>query len=290
MTAANCPAIQSANTTAPTIVGADMQAVSDVLNAVDTVHGLSEFYRLPDTFMWWARGKSDKQINMNSIGTAIHETNHTIDFALWDTCYPDHYAKFFANNVFYSTELLQRQTDNYSIISETYPQGLRISTVARPRSQRYSIYIQTAAAYGGNDFRLILDELNAYSGAAQFEVNLLSSSKYSYLYNAGDYNAGGMVDFMSFLQYYLKSARLNHASTYATIKSQQNTLAFIQFSWTRAEAILAAMYPYSVANGSTQTIPLDVARDIYSPAALAELDAIGVTHKTAADWQSTYFK
>ena len=283
ITAADCPALTSATYSPPTIVGADMQLVSDVLNATDMAHGLSEFSRLPATFMWWVRGAGDA-VNMTRIATAMHEANHEFDDAL-ELCYPDRPARYFANNSIYTTNLLRGQTSNYSIVGETYPSVLKMT-----RASRYKTYITGSSAANGNDFAVLLDELVAYSGGAQFEANLLGNKSYSYLSVAGDFNAGGVTDFMSYLQYYLQSARLNHVSAHATIKSQATTLAFIQYSWTRAEGILAAMYPYSETNGGTQTVPLDVLKDIYSPSALAELDAIGITHKTAADWQTTYFR
>ena len=96
---------------------------------------------------------------------------------------------------------------------------------------------------------------------------------------AGDNNVGGMVDFMAFMEFYLQSARMNHASTYAAIQAQPDTLAYMQFAWTRAEQILTAMYPYSTTGGGTQIVPLDVLQVIYSPNAIQELDRLGIAHK-----------
>ena len=61
-------------------------------------------------------------------------------------------------------------------------------------------------------------------------------------------------------------------------------------AWTRAERILVAMYPHSVAAGGTQIVPTDVLAAVYSTEFLAELDALGITHKTAADWSTTYLR
>jgi hypothetical protein len=284
VTAANCAALQASSVTPPVVSGADMQAVSDLLTSVDTAHGLSEFSRLPSTLMWWVRA-SGTAVDVGSVGGAIHETNHEIDTALSQVCYSDGFARYFANNAVHVTGLQNGQTANYSIVSETYPAALQSS-----RSQRYATYITGSSAYSGNDFHMLLDELNAYSGGAHFEAKTLANSSYAYIYVQGDYNAGGMVDFMAYLQYYLQSARLNHASSHSSIVSQTDTLAFIQFAWSRAETILSEMYPYSIQNGGTQFIPLDVLKAIYSPALLSELDTLGITHKTAADWSSTYFK
>jgi hypothetical protein len=58
-------------------------------------------------------------------------------------------------------------------------------------------------------------------------------------------------------------------------------MAFLPFAWSRAQALLAAMYPYSTTAGGTQVIPLDALTVVYSPASIGELDRLGVTHRSA---------
>lgn len=281
VTAADCPSLLLA-ATAPTLVGADAQASAAVLAAVDLAHGHAELSRLPGYFTWWLRA-AGPTVDEITLGVAVHETNHKIDFALRYVCNSDGLARYYVDGQVHATGLLAGTTSNYSIASEAYPAALK-----SPRALRFDLYVTGSAASSGNDFSVLLDELTAYAGGAGFEVGLLSNSTYSHLARAGDFNAGGAADFMLFVQAYLKAARLNHPSTYASIRSSGQTLAYLQFAWSRAERILGAMYPYSVAAGGTQVVPTDVLAAAYSPEFLAELDALGITHKTAADWSTTY--
>ena len=284
ITAADCPILLAATAPTPALVGADAQAAAAVLAAVDLAHGSSELSRLPAYFTWWLRS-AGQSVDQVTLGTAIHETNHKMNFALRYVCNSDGLARYFADGQVHVTGLMAGTTSNYSIAAEAYPAALKV-----PRALRYDLYITGAAAANGNDFSVLLDELAAYSGGAGFEVSLLSNPTYAYLARSGDMNGGGAADFMLFLQAYLKSARLNHTSTYASIQSSGQTLAYMQFAWSRAERILVAMYSYSVAAGGTQMVPTDVLAAVYSTEFLAELDALGITHKTAADWSTTYLR
>lgn len=284
VTAGDCPILLAATVPTPPLVGADAQAAATVLAAVDLAHGSSELSRLAGYFTWWLRA-AGPTVDEITLGAAIHETNHKIDFALRYACNSDGLARYFVDGQVHVTGLMAGTTSNYSIAAAAYPAALKA-----PRALRYDLYVTGAAASSGNDFSVLLDELNAYSGGAAFEVGLLSDPTYSYLSRSGDFNAGGTVDFMLFLQAYLKSARLNHPTTYASIQSSGQTLAYVQFAWSRAERILGAMYPYSVAAGGTQVVPTDVLAAVYSPEFLAELDALGITHKFASDWSTTYLR
>ena len=287
VTAANC-ALVSAPATAPAVIsGADMQAVNDILLAVDPAHGYSEFARLPGTFIWWVRSDSSS-VDMLSLGAAVHETNHKIDSTLRNLCNTDGLARFFADGQVYVTDISRNdKLANYSIAGETYPAPLKST-----RGFRYDLYVTGAASSSGNDLSILLDELNAYTGGANLEVRLFSSPTYSYLATKADADAGGMVDFMLFLQAYLKSARLNHPTTYTALQAQARTKAFIQFAWTRAETVLAAAYPFSTAASANNAarIPVDVLSAVYSADFLLELDTLGIVHKTPADWALTYLK
>ncbi|MGV8805408.1 MAG: hypothetical protein ACWA6Y_10655 [Polaromonas sp.] len=286
VTSANCALLTAPALTAPVIEGADMQAVSDILLAVDPAHSYAEFARLPATFMWWLRGSS--AVDMLSLGAAVHETNHRIDSTLRSICNTDGLARFFANNQVYVTDLNRNdRLANYSIVGEAYPAALKSS-----RSLRYDLYITSSASSSGNDLSILLDELNAYTGGANLEVKLYSSPTYAYLTTRADSDIGGMADFMLFLQAYLKAARLNYPTSYAKLETQARTKAFMQFAWTRAETVLAAAYPYSTAAKASNParVPLDVINAVYSAEFLQELDRLGITHKNSADWAATYLK
>ncbi|HEV8315063.1 MAG TPA: hypothetical protein VGQ23_18520, partial [Burkholderiaceae bacterium] len=72
---------------------------------------------------------------------------------------------------------------------------------------------------------VLLDELNAYTGAAQFELGLLSNAVYSSLRSPGNIDIGGMIDFMMFMPSYLKAARLNHPTRDRAPVSTEQALA-----------------------------------------------------------------
>jgi len=287
VTAENCPLLNAPALNPPAITGADMQAVSDILLAVDPGHGYAEFARLPATFIWWVRSDGNA-VDMLSLGAAVHETNHKIDAALRNLCNTDGLARFFSDGQVHVTDLSRNDLlANYSIVGETYPAGLKSS-----RSLRYDAYVTAAASSSGNDLSILLDELNAYTGGANLEARLFSNRTYAFLTVRADADAGGMADFMLFLQAYLKAARLNHPATYAKLQAQTRTIGFIQFAWTRAEAMLAAIYPYSTAAAANNPaqISQEVISAIYSADFLDELDKLGISHKTRADWASTYLK
>jgi len=285
--AKNCPLLSAPTLIPPVITGADMQAVSDILLAVDPTHSYPEFARLPATFMWWVRSNNNA-VDMLSLGAAVHETNHKIDSALRNFCNTDGLARFFADGQVYVTDISRNDIlANYSIAGEAYPAALKSS-----RSLRYDLYITAAASSSGNDLAILLDELNAYTGAANLEVKLFSSAAYGFLATRADADVGGMSDFMLFLQAYLKAARLNYPATYSKLQAQTRTKAFIQLAWARAETVLAAAYPYSTAAaaGNPARIPLDVIKAVYSADFLQELDLLGIAYKTPADWASTYLR
>lgn len=287
VTAANCAALTAPGTTAPVINGADMQAVTDILLAVDPSHGYSEFARLPGTFMWWVRA-GNTVVDMLALGGAVHETNHKIDSTLRNICNTDGLARLFADGQVHVTDISRNnRLANYSIAAETYPPALKSS-----RAFRYENYVTAAAGSSGNDLSILLDELNAYSGAANFEVKLYASPTYAYLTTRADSDIGGMADFMLFLQAYLKAARLNYPASYSLLQAQPQTIAFMRFAWARAEAILVAAYPYSTAAsaGNAARIPVDVLRAVYSADFLQELDLLGIAHKSPADWAASYLR
>ncbi|MEO5606088.1 MAG: hypothetical protein ABIR13_00685 [Polaromonas sp.] len=286
VTSANCALLTAPALTPPVIEGADMQAVSDILLAVDRAHGYAEFARMPATFMWWVRGSS--AVDMLALGAAVHETNHKIDSTLRNVCNTDGLARFYANDQVYVTDISRNdRLANYSIAGETYPAALKSS-----RSLRYDAYVTASASSSGNDLSILLDELNAYTGGANLEVRLYSSPSYAYLTTRADADIGGMVDFMLFFQSYLKAARLNYPASYAKLETQARTKAFMQFAWTRAESVLAAAYPYSTvaAASNPARVPLDVIKAVYSAPFLQELDMLGISHKNPADWAATYLK
>lgn len=267
------------------IQGADMQQVSEILRAVNAAHAYQVFARAPLNVMWWLRAQSGP-IDMVTIGAAIHESNHEIDFALRSRCNTDGFARLLLNGSVQTTGLVSGNgtTANYSIAAETVPPALKTGL-------RYSTYVTGAASASGNDFSVLLDELNAYAGGTQFEIGLLSDPIYRAVRADGDFNAGGQVDFMLYALAYLKSARLNHPTTYGVIRNQAATIAYLQKLWTQAESNLSALYPHTVISGSGgMVVSKDALAAAYSPEFIVELDFLGVSHQSAGAWAATYLR
>ena len=259
-----------------------IRAVRDELQAVDPVHALRVFERMPGQFVNWV-ASMEGVLNVDTIGFATHETMHNLSFAL-GSCSAQQTAQYLLLGSTIDTGLRAGQTANYSIVAETIAPELRSHF-------RYAEYIPAAASASGNDLRILLDELAAYVGGAYSEQRYIASGRAGEDLRALEYNLGGMVNFMVYLQHYLQSARLNHPGTYAAIRNNPATRAAIQALWSRAEEVLQSSYPLTVAGAVPR---VDYSRAYfaaaYSPALLAELDAIGITHASAASWSGSYFR
>jgi len=266
------------------------KAIHDILLATDPNNGYQLFMRQHKDFMDW--------INLydTPLSTAIHETNHGIDSIL-DMCSPSMKSKYFSLGDIYTTDL-NGDTAHYSIVEETIPYKLK-STL------RYDIYIEGHKDANGNIFNILLDELNAYTGDAWFQVRFRESGmiKDTQYYNAyGNFGIDGVIDFIIYLEYYLKSARLYYPETYNIIKQQPETLAYIQYILQKAEEVIEVSFPYIIENidgGSERvffhsyygegTSGKDRLKQAYSSDALMELDNLGISHVDYSYWESTYF-
>jgi hypothetical protein len=259
-----------------------VKAVHDELQAVDPVHALRVFERMPGQFVNWV-ASMEGVLGVDTIGFATHETMHNLSFAL-GSCSPRQTAQYLLLGSTIDTGLRFGDTANYSIVAETIAPGLKTHF-------RYAEYIPAAAAASGNDLRILLDELAAYVGGAYTEQRYLASGRAGDDRRVLEYNLGGMVNFMVYLQNYLQAARLNHPATYAAIRNNPATLAAIQTLWREAESVLQSSYPLTLP-GTTPRVDYSRAyfAAAYSPGLLAELDALGIMHASAASWSGTYLR
>lgn len=259
-----------------------VRAVHDELQAVDPVHAYKVFVRMPGQFINWI-ALLEGILDMDTIGFATHETMHNLSYVL-GACSAQQTATYLVFGSTVDSGLRFGDTANYSIVAETIPAELTTHF-------RYTEYIPSAAAANGNDLRILLDELAAYVGSASTEQRYIASGRAGNDRRVLEYNLGGTVNFMVFLQHYLQSARLNHPQTYAAIRANPATLAAIQFLWSAAEGVLQASYPLTVPGSVPR---LDYSRAYfaaaYSPALLAELDVLGVNHASADTWRTTYLR
>lgn len=261
---------------------ASIKAVSDLLLAVDATHAYNVFTRRPHDFVNWivAGSNNTGSVDFESLGVATHETLHMVDTALLP-CAPTNQAKYLFFGQQLVTDLAPSGTSAYGIVAETIDPSL--TAVGR-----YQTYIVNNGSNAGNDFRVLLDELAAYTGGAYVEQQYLA--KYgSNKAGSFDVNLGGTVTFMVYLENYLKAARLNHPATYTVIQNSASTKAAVQAIWSRAEQVLQASYP-STKSTATPQLLVDSAyfSAAYSPGLLSELDSLGITHASAASWSGTY--
>lgn len=283
-TAQDCTRLTSAAQSAAALDLSDpmVRAVHDELLAIDPVHAYPVFVRMPAQFVNWI-ALLEGTLDMDTIGFATHETMHNLSYAL-GACSPQQRAAYLVLGTTVDSGLRFGETANYSIVAETIAPELTSHF-------RYTEYIPSAAAANGNDLRILLDELAAYVGSASTEQRYIASGRAGNDRRVLEYNLGGTVNFMVFLQHYLLSARLNHPQTYAAVRANPTTLAAIQFLWTTAEDVLQASYPLTVVGSVPR---LDYSRAYfaaaYSPALLAELDALGIAHRSAESWRTTYLR
>jgi len=265
------------------------RSINDALEIADSKNAYQLFLRNNDDFMVWI-DRFD-----TSLSVATHEANHGIDTKLF-SCLPKDKEKYFSLGKIYVTDL-SGKTENYSIVEETIPNNLK----SIDAFSRYQIYIQNSKKYTGNKFNVLLDELNAYVGDTWFQVNFKESELNEKSSNYHAYNifqVDGVANFMVYLEYYLKSARINHPHTYEEV-NKKLTVEYIQYIWSKAEEVLIASYPYIVTDSGTKSIffsslegtasALEHLKIAYSSDALLELDKLGISHLQYDTWNSTFF-
>lgn len=205
----------------------------------------------------------------------IHQNPNRITFSTLDEDY--RYTCFSFGEYFY-TEFNDCNIEKMNIISQIFPENLKSSI--------YDQYIVER-----NNFTLILDELNSNITEDLFYA------KYVKLYPdlTGEQNIGQTVNFMLYLQFYLKTTRIYYPDTYNIIKSNIKLINLIQRLWSNCEFLLDFGYEY---------IPFksQLIRAIYSDGTkeskyndplneynlLSELDSLGIQHKDRNYWKEKY--
>lgn len=258
----------------------EQRELYEFLRRVDPEHGLQLFLCDPQDVSFWLDMDAD-------MSTVLHETNHFFDASLsWELPPSGPFKYFLLGQVFTTT--LNGQTQNYSIVGETLPESLKTT-------MRYETYIEESRQVSGNRFEILLDELNAYTGDAYFQLQYMKNRVATPL-PLGQFQIDGMVNFMVYLQYYLHTARLNYPGTYGFISGAPEVTAYIQYVWSLAEEILDEAYIYLATEQPEHFFDtffgasgLDHLRVAYSSEALAELDLLGIEHVADEHWQESYY-
>jgi hypothetical protein len=262
--------------------------IHDFLYQVDRTNAYHVFTRDPEDFLMWCEMiDATDVLDKSTISAALHETNHMIISQL-RRCNSTSFYSFLFMGMIYSTELNKENTAHISVVEETI-----LDIFKNPNF--YKTYIEDSKPYN-NNFAVLLNELNSYTGGGWFDFQYLNSGLLPDISwtSASEGQLSGMINFMAFLQYYLKSVRLNHSATYQTIKSQKTTLNYIQTLWSKAEEVLVLSYPITKMSGTNSKYQILFNEDyfdiIYSDDLLQELDSIGIIHKERAFWKDTFLK
>ncbi|MGJ7523257.1 hypothetical protein ACSFA0_22435 [Variovorax sp. LT1P1] len=293
-TVADCPRFLTAAAaeSAIDLSDAKVKAQYDYLKALDPNGAYQTFIRFPQQYMAWYNTYAGSWDAIQSHGTSNHETLHAIDQQLTTNC-PASVPE--TNNNSYLLQGTLYRTDLKTGVTETPTYSSTVDAelpVALKSGLRYNTYI-AGGVNAGNGLGQLLDELNAYTNSAMLENKILAGGSPASSTAVGyDADLGGTVDFMIYLQSYLKSARLNAPAAYAAIQGKTALIAYINAVWAQAEQALDDGYPYTVISGSTASRRLIVSKaalqEIYSAGMLSELDALGIGHKPAAYFNTTY--
>jgi len=223
--------------------------------------------------------------------TAIHESNHHLNRILSRECEPLNKRKYFLIGHVFETDLQVSETPSINIINETMPRLLQISS-------RYDLYISANPNVQRNTLSSLLDELTAYTGEAWIHLQKVERPIGNLSLNYSQFQIDGMVNFMLYLQAYLKSARLYYPDAYAKILSQEKTVAYMAVLWKQAEDILIRSYPNIQNDRAAQRFfyhsdglasAQNHLKAIYSEDMLGELELLNIPHLSYKDLQSTYF-
>jgi hypothetical protein len=176
----------------------------------------------------------------HAIYAALPDKRHFLRFL---TC--DDVVLGLATAVHESVHLLTGDRDAYPLIDGTEikrpPEGLRFFPPREiaGRFDRRDIYVQTYLRRGGassaDDFRFLLDELNAYTHDLHSAVKLASLRQ-------SDGEVGhrdGLAALMTFLMAYTDAAERSVPATWEGLKRPE-TRKLVQTLWTQAETALAA--------------------------------------------------
>lgn len=267
---ADCARLQGSE--APPLNGAD-KAVLAALPPLASAQARRLHGAAAADLLWWLRTQG--ALNLSTVPTAYHEANHAIDVAL-AACNGGRAVYVFDGKT-YVTEMVRGATAPYVVAAAAVPAAIKAGAAVR-----YQTYLVNTPRVPANDFTTLLDELNAYVGAAAIEVALADSPLYARFRADGnaalDGNVGGAADMMLYVLSYLKVVRTDYPDSYTKIRNSPLLLAHLQRLWTASEAMLKAAAPLASDKGGLYVYPIAALVAIRSPAFMAELDRLKIAH------------
>ncbi|WLI89718.1 hypothetical protein Q4S45_00960 [Massilia sp. R2A-15] len=270
---ADCARMLAGTPAAPIDRTADGAALLAALPAPQSPQVARTLAGAGDEVLWWLRRNG--KIDFDSVATAFHEANHALDMTL-SGCAGGKAVYVFEGRA-WPTEIVRGSTPPYPIAAAMLPAAFKSG-----QPGRYQTYLVQTPATSGNDFTTLLDELNAYVGAAQLEQSLASTPLYASFRKDGvvrfDGAVGGSADMMLYVLCYLKAVRLQHPRAYAGLRDSPLALAHLQRLWSAGERVIAASVPHSTAHGGLIDFPEAALDSIYSDEFIGELDRLGIRH------------
>lgn len=224
---------------------------------------------MPEEFLWWIRVIGS--VAINTVGMAVHETNHTLNTRLTN-CNKGR-ASFYFEGVRWNTEYRSTGSPPYATAASYLPDELKKSPLSR-----YQNYFVRLGPNPANDFRALLDEFNAYVEGARAEVNAIGTPLYTQFvqFDAFDGNLGGTAEFMLYTLAYLKKVRTEHPDAWQAISSSPLLLAHIQRMWSGAEYLFDR---WKSTGDKKYIVSQSILNTVYQSTYIVELDHLGIRHK-----------
>jgi hypothetical protein len=284
-TAADCNRLQSDDVAlaALNLNNPQINLLNTVTREVDPKFAWRMFIRAPETFIKWviALHPTTMRLDASSMSIAAHETFHEISFALTYLCPTVNTYKMTWANTTYATELRHLVLPRYNIVDTVLPSNLKSSS-------RYSLYILDLGNSSGNDFRLLMDELAAYTGGAVAEYRWIAT-RGEPNWAIIDSGLAGMVEFMAWTQAYLQAVRTTNPTAWNLINQDAQAKAALQAVWTEAENTLQAAYAQTRSGASPRLVYDPLVFDyVYQAGPLNELALLGITTRTRGSWVGSY--
>jgi hypothetical protein len=259
--------------------------VEKILVKYGSHHASQLFYAAPDYFMWWIR--FFQKITIQSIGAAIHETNHQIDLKI-GKCDNTGGAKFLINGKIFRTSLKFGNFEPYSVLDRNLPDEFKVMQLSR-----YPQYIKRSGLQKNSDITALLMELGAYLGAASFEIEVAKRNNLNLIASditAYDGNLGGTVDFMLYLLAYLKTLRMDYPSQYDALISDKAFINLTQNLWSASEEVILSSIDVTkyIDEKNVMTFSSRVLSSIYSENFIGELDEVQINHKSREYWCNSF--
>ena len=200
----------------------DVSEAMSILNQIQSPHAERIAKEAMPVVAWWLRLQGSK--SFISIAIAVHEANHWMK-QKWTACFNGANAYHLNGNIF-KTQLRQGESRHISIVMNSLSAEYKNKTPFRLKN-----YIIDSREIQGNQFTVLLDELVAYTGAAQVELALIQKSAAYFdeqKITRFDVNLGGSTEMWVFSLAYLASLKELNEYEYKLLINTQGIRPLLQ--------------------------------------------------------------